>query len=579
MGTIEGHEPGTSASTIRGLRHLDMALLSEPPPEDLAEPSPHHSETSLYHPHSPHSIYQSEPGSPSGDSVSSFPSVSSSFLFSSGPASPPHPHPASEPESELGDSTSGLVIPSLILPSASRRPTPFGQTLGELRLLLLGPKGANMSALASQLVDDNEDVVEVGLWEEEERREGGSGSARGKRKAVLRASTHWVEHRDAHGLERVEPARNVEIVELPSYDPYTEVDSVIERVLPVIHSPFYQVMEILDREHPPNSMVAHILSSASSPLHTALVLRASPLPSSSEKALIDGLSPHIPIILLPSASTSLSARREHTQPNVSYKITSPYLSAFRPSSIDSLRIGLFRTPTTLASLRAEAAARFLRWREVERAVERVQWGAHALSSSQSSAAKTPMPPHSEPKIPRTDDRMGWWDKQAWEAQWEDNLSKEVAVHLRRKRAGTAHRITPLSSRPPAGNAERQTSYFHRSDASGVLDTLMPRDADHSGGLLSPPCPSAAAFDPLHLPSLFLFSFSLLGALRSRIARTFGFGLVPQRANNDTARRAVAGSVARERKCGSTLGYTFGLGLALVSAFCAGVGIGLFAARF
>ena len=79
--------------------------------------------------------------------------------------------------------------------------------------------------------------------------------------------------------------------------------------------------------------------------------------------------------------------------------------------------------------------------------------------------------------------------------------------------------------------------------------------------------------------LFLFSFSLLGALRSRIARTFGFGLVPQRANNDTARRAVAGSVARERKGRSTLGYTFGLGLALVSAFCAGVGIGLFAARF
>ena len=77
-----------------------------------------------------------------------------------------------------------------------------------------------MSTVASQLVDDNEDVVEVGIWEEE-RHEG--VSTRGKRKAVLHVSTDWVEHRDRYGLVHVEPARNVEIIELPSYDNYSEV--------------------------------------------------------------------------------------------------------------------------------------------------------------------------------------------------------------------------------------------------------------------------------------------------------------------------------------------------------------------
>ncbi|KAI0644150.1 hypothetical protein C8Q79DRAFT_1011953 [Trametes meyenii] len=171
----------------------------------------------------------------------------------------------------------------------SRRPTPYGQTLGELRLLLLGPKGVDVSALAAQLVDDNEDVVEVGIWGEERR---------GKRNAVLRASTHWVEYHDAHGLERVEPVRNIEIVELPSYDPRAEMDAVVESVLGVVHSPFYQVMDIIDREHPPSGVIVHLLSASSSPLHTALVLFASHIQSPVEKTLIDTLSPHILLVLL-----------------------------------------------------------------------------------------------------------------------------------------------------------------------------------------------------------------------------------------------------------------------------------------
>ncbi|OJT06825.1 hypothetical protein TRAPUB_2342 [Trametes pubescens] len=552
---MQDHEPSTSADTIRGLRHLDMSLMSEHTMahDEHEDASPNHPGSSLYHPPSPFSAFQSEPGSPSGDSVSSFPSVSSSFLFSSGPAS----HPPSEPDSDLGDSTSGLVIPSLMLPSPSKRPTPYGQTLGELRLLLLGPKGVDLSAIASQLVDDSEDVVEVGIWEED-RPEG--GNTRGKRKASLRVSTHWVEHRDAHGLERVEPARNVEIMELSPYDPYSEADVVVQHVLPIIHSPFYQVMSILNREHPPSGTLAHILSSSSSPLHTALILVACPSPTPAEKSLIEALSPHIPIVVLPLASP---ATRD-SPPNVSYKISSPHLSSFRPASIDALRIGLFRNPSTLARLRAEAASRFLRWREVERAVERVQWGVHA-STSQTTAMKTPMPAHAHPN-----EKRGWWDKEEWEAQWEGELSHEVALHLRRRRAGTVRRITPLSSLPPAS----QTSYFRARDApSAVPDTPMPRDADEQErGLLSPSCPSAA-FDPLHIPSLVVFSVSLLGALRTRVARSVGLHGVKRAAG------AVVPEDGQQRRGGRSFGYRFGIGFALMSAFCAGVGIGLLAARF
>ena len=180
---------GTSATTIRTF-HLDTLTSVSPPssPRSSALPSP--------------------PDSPSSDSVSSFPSVSSSFFFSSAATSPPHSRPQSD---EARDSTQGLIIPSLTLPSALRRPTAYGQTLGDLRILVLGSETAGKNFLTGLLLDDNEDVVDTGQWEEAEY---------GR---VLRASTDWIEHRDAHGFEKFEPARNVEIVELPGYDRTTDV--------------------------------------------------------------------------------------------------------------------------------------------------------------------------------------------------------------------------------------------------------------------------------------------------------------------------------------------------------------------
>ena len=102
-------------------------------------------------------------------------------------------------------------------------------------------------------------------------------------------------------------------------------------------------------------------------------------------------------------------------------------------------------------------------------------------------------------------KRDWWDKEAWEAQWEGTLSKEVALHLRRRRSDSSRRLTSLSS---LSTAARPPTYQDSLDSS-----------DGEKGLVSPPCSSA--FDPLHLPSLVVFSFSLLRAAGTRLGRAIG----------------------------------------------------------
>jgi len=149
----------------------------------------------------------SPPDSPGG----SFSSVSSSYFFSSSAPSPPHSGsggPGSRTHSVAGharDHTQGLIIPSLTLPAALRRPTTWGQTIGDLRLVVLGSKGSGKTSLCTLLLDDNDDVVETGGWEDLD-------DGRGK---MVRASTDWV---DPHGVESFEPAKNVEVHELPGYE-------------------------------------------------------------------------------------------------------------------------------------------------------------------------------------------------------------------------------------------------------------------------------------------------------------------------------------------------------------------------
>jgi hypothetical protein len=87
-----------------------------------------------------------------------------------------------------------------------RRPTPFGKTLGDLRLIVVGNGADDRELVSHILLDDNEDVVDISGWEDFEH-----GS-------ILRASTDWIEHRDAHGLEKFEPAKNVEIISLARHE-------------------------------------------------------------------------------------------------------------------------------------------------------------------------------------------------------------------------------------------------------------------------------------------------------------------------------------------------------------------------
>ncbi|KAI0061129.1 hypothetical protein BV25DRAFT_795376 [Artomyces pyxidatus] len=385
----------TSVATIRGGFPSDMISSQPSSPRSSALPSP--------------------PDSP--NSTSSFPSLSSSFFFSSAAASPPH-HPH--------DHDHELVIPSLTLPAALRQPTQYGKTLGDVRLLVL----RDGAALASMLFDGNEDVVDV------------AAAADG---AVIRASTDWLEHRDAHGLEKFEPAHNVEIVDA-SPPRSAHIDA------PLAHE---AESSALDPQAPPSALLSALLSAPSTPLYTALVALS---PTEHDSALLAELSAHVPVVVLPPARV-------------------PRASAFRPTSPFALRAGLFRAPETLALLRAEAADRFLRWREVERAVHAVRRTHHHARASQSTAA---------------------WSKAAWESEWDASLSHDVA---RRLREGT------------------------------VTGEEAPR----------PSC-APAPFDPLHLPSLFVFSMSLFAPVKESL-------------------RQVHLSGTR-------------LGLVLVGTLCAGVGIGM-----
>ncbi|KAI9567766.1 hypothetical protein HD554DRAFT_2106744 [Boletus coccyginus] len=357
----------------------------------------------------------SPPDSPS-ESISSLPSVGSSFFFSSAAASPPHSHPQSD---HARDSTQGLIIPSLTLPEALARPTQYGKTLGDIRLLVIGDAAENHTLVSSLLLDDNEDVVDTGDWE---------ATSDG---FVLRASTDWIEHKDAHGLEKFEPSRNIELIARHN------IQGDPSSILPAIHSPFHSLLEIIDQRCQPSVALANLIASPWTPLYTALIILTDSGPSSTENGLIDTFTPHIPVIVLRHG------------PDQTRFPSRPHMSSFRPSSPSALRDGLFRSPETLLSLRYEAAERFLRWREVERAVENIA----AIHRETARCVA---------------ERSQGWDKARWEAEWEIRLSQDVATRTREN---------TVTTRPEG---------------------------------ISPPVPCV---DPLHLSSLLSLSLSLFEPVR------------------------------------------------------------------
>jgi len=332
--------------------------------------------------------------------------------------------------------------------------------------------------LTGLLLEDNEDVVDVGQWEDAEY---------GR---VLRASTDWVEHRDAHGLEQFEPTRNVEIVELPGYDHTTDVNDLLRTIKSLVQVPFYTVSDVLDPSHGPSAVVASLVSSASTPLYTALVFLLPSAPTVLDNLIIESLGTQIPIIILPRTSNSLPRSK---------------LSSFRPASAIALRTGLFHSPETLSALRGEAADRFLRWREVEHTVDDIH------TSRRKDAPHTAH--HRGPDgLP--------WDKAKWESEWAATLSQDVAKRLRE-------------------NTLTERNVRYHSDGYRDADTQYDPSRSCMG----------RSYDPLHFPSLVMFSISLLDPLRTRFGKSIS-GFVEALGDGNVK-------------------------AALLGGFCIGVGFGFF----
>lgn len=279
--------------------------------------------------------------------------------------------------------TQELIIPSLTLPSALKQPTPYGKTLGSLRLIYLSRSSKGTSSAENFTIQllDTPDIVDIGSWEQTDY---------GR---LMRASTDWIEHYDPHGLEKFEPSRNVEIIEIPGYDQNDNIHEMLRRIKSLIQEPFHTLSDVFVHK-PQSTLVAQLLSASSSPLFNALILALPPSPSNIEEEIIDALASQIPVILLHRPSS-----RHHYR-------TIQKLASFRPSTVMALRTGLFRSPDTISSLRLEAAERFLEWREVEETVGAIQ------------------------KRRRKRQTLVTLSKASWESELESQLSQQVAMRLR-----------------------------------------------------------------------------------------------------------------------------------------------------
>lgn len=98
-------------------------------------------------------------------------------------------------------------------------------------------------------------------------------------------------------------------------------------------------------------LVSNLLTASSSPFYTALIVVTHGL-STQERTLIETVGSHIPTIILPPTAGN------HTRQQLP-------LSSVRPSTPLALRKALFRSPHSLSVIRAEAAERFLSWRELQ----------------------------------------------------------------------------------------------------------------------------------------------------------------------------------------------------------------------
>jgi hypothetical protein len=279
----------------------------------------------------------------------------------------------------------------------------------------------------------------------------------------------------------------------------------------------------------------------------------------------------------------------------------------------ALRAGLFHSPETVALLRSEAADRFLRWREVEKAVEGIWEGSLSVAFGRAGPSSegygsdnerrmeaeagvgTVRAARGKPKRSNSgrhnrvaggewsrrerlwgrtggeraaDASSGGmkskaesWSKAKWEAEWMEDHAQEVARRMREgasrgaaQRSRTGTMLPPLRTPQALSASVNAQSPAQGASSAGGDDTAVERsspDVDKQR-YSAPPLARApgASFDPLHLPSLLILTVSLLAPLRECI------GAVVLRA---------AGTLRETR-----------VQVALVGGFCVGVGVGVWA---
>jgi len=358
-------------------------------------------------------------------------------------------------------------------------------------------------------------------------------------------------------------------------------------------------------------------------------------PTKQDELLISELNIHIPLIVFPRPTqhhgifssqedvqaTPLPLLHTPTPPSVPQQQTASSLightSTIRPDNPFAFRISLLRSPGTLSTLRLEAVDRFLRWREVEKGVDRVlgissfQPPALPLFTYDSSPSSSPRafeeqslsgtlrPPLRADKgkgraqpLSSSSATVSKWDKGRWEAEWEDTLSSEIVKTVRQRR-GREGRQSPLDRRGTVTAQPRprllsesttQTRPYplHHGQPQPQSDRPQQpwirtrRRAERPQGSLYhdpqpqilrdnlPITPTPISFDPLHLPSLFAFSISLLSPLRARLFSAFSFSSKPKQGH------AYPDDEDRGYHSNGSGGPGWGL---VLGAFCAGLGIG------
>lgn len=251
-----------------------------------------------------------------------------------------------------------------------------------------------------------------------------------------------------------------------------------------------------------------------------------------DREIISTLSSSIPVILFCTTSLSSAFASIALGPN-----PPPKLASFQPHSQLSLRTGLFRSPQTISALRAEAADRFMRWREVERAIEDLtrppSQRAEALKHYTSAGYRRP----TVTQYSVDNEKIERWNKATWEAM----LSEDVARRL------------------------RQTKTAESED--------LPYSQSNSVLFSTTPC-FVPSLDPIHLRSLMLLSLSLLAPRSSskRVPRLEERDVCMEETRS-TVRPCHSRSRSRGRQEHNTKAERWRFWRWGLAIFCAGIGIG------